>query len=621
MNRLNKTLQGTFVKFTGKFSYITLALAGFFLYGFLSIPHKEEHPVVRHYISKLERFKADIHEFSRLVETRASREQLREHFVRTRKSYKHLAVITEYFNPYETKFLNGPALNRVEESVPDVIIPPHGLQFLEEIIFNDQNEIQYTALSEEITFMQSIVQRLFDEPDLVFKFKDEYVFDALNAAIIRLIALGISGFDSPIAQLSIPEATETLRGIESVLKLYEESLREINSRELDIAISLINHAVAHLQVPATFDEFDRLQFIKQFANPLYTSLRKMAKELNLPKIGGRRAVNDEAATIFEPNAFNISFFSPDEHYSPTPERIELGKRLFYDPILSIGNNRSCASCHDPSKAFTDGVRAPLAIDGKSRLTRNTPTLLNSVLQNRLFYDSRTDLLENQLKEVIHNEAEMKGSLKQSADHLRNHPEYAPLFKKAYSKEKEPVTPYTIANAISSYMRTLVALNSRFDRFMRDQGELSRDEQKGFNLFMGKAKCGTCHFVPLFNGMVPPEFQETESEVLGVPKWNKKELDDDLGKFLISESIIHKYAFKTPTLRNIELTAPYMHNGAFRNLSEVMDFYNKGGGAGMGFTLDNQTLPPDRLGLTKKEKKQIIAFLKTLTDTATSRQIQ
>ena len=136
--------------------------------------------------------------------------------------------------------------------------------------------------------------------------------------------------------------------------------------------------------------------------------------------------------------------------------------------------------------------------------------------------------------------------------------------------------------------------------------------------MGKAKCATCHFLPMFNGLVPPEFTETESEVLGVPKTKETlapVLDSDEGKFKFTHSIVHKYAFKTPTLRNIELTAPYMHNGVYNTLEEVMDFYNKGGGNGLKIAPVNQTLPEEKLNLSKKEIRAVIAFMKTLTDSA------
>ncbi|WP_026903178.1 cytochrome-c peroxidase [Pedobacter glucosidilyticus] len=154
-----------------------------------------------------------------------------------------------------------------------------------------------------------------------------------------------------------------------------------------------------------------------------------------------------------------------------------------------------------------------------------------------------------------------------------------------------------------------------------QGEkdaLNTQELAGFNLFMGKGKCGSCHFLPLFSGAVPPLFEKMESEVLGVPANTdtiNAKIDADLGKYNLYKIPHQKHAFKTPSLRNIALTAPYMHNGVYQTLDEVIDFYNKGGGAGLGIILENQTLSPDKLQLSETEKKQLIAFLNALTDKA------
>ena len=156
--------------------------------------------------------------------------------------------------------------------------------------------------------------------------------------------------------------------------------------------------------------------------------------------------------------------------------------------------------------------------------------------------------------------------------------------------------------------------------MRGEKLLSSKEINGFNLFMGKAKCGTCHFMPLFSGAKPPRFYFIESEVIGVPATKNKrqpKLDSDSGRFLITRQPLHLFSFKTPTLRNIALTAPYMHNGVFSSLEEVVEFYTDGGGKGLHIAPTNQSLPFERLGLTKDERANIVAFMKTLTDTSAS----
>ena len=212
---------------------------------------------------------------------------------------------------------------------------------------------------------------------------------------------------------------------------------------------------------------------------------------------------------------------------------------------------------------------------------------------------------------------MAGSLHNSIAKLAADKEYNAAFTKAYPEATERITEYSIANAISSYVRSLTSFNSRFDRYMRHETDsFTQSEKNGYVLFMGKAKCGTCHYAPVFNGLTPPLYQETESEILAVPATNdsRSTIDNDPGKESYTKVTLHRYAFKTPTIRNISLTAPYMHNGVFKTLDEVLQFYNDGGGAGRGIELATQTLPTDKLRLSKKEMKDIIAFLQTLTDT-------
>jgi cytochrome c peroxidase len=174
-------------------------------------------------------------------------------------------------------------------------------------------------------------------------------------------------------------------------------------------------------------------------------------------------------------------------------------------------------------------------------------------------------------------------------------------------------------AIAAYIQSLVGLNSDFDKFIRkERNNLNPDAIAGFNLFMGKGKCAICHFAPIFNGTVPPLFSDSESEVLGVfenPNTKKIDKDKGRGNALLKEKVdFYQYSFKTPTIRNAQITFPYMHNGSYSTLEQVMDFYNKGGAVGQKLKLDNQTLPATPLKLSKKEINQMIAFIHSLTDT-------
>lgn len=297
----------------------------------------------------------------------------------------------------------------------------------------------------------------------------------------------------------------------------------------------------------------------------------------------------------------------------------LGRALFFETALSDDGRVSCASCHDPALAFTDG-RARSASRSGARTLRNAPTIINAGLQVGSFYDLRTTYLEDQIADVLRNPEEMHGSIDDAGVRLSGSATYRDRFSRAFPDDRDsaPNGP-NIRRALAAYLRSTQALNSRVDRAMRgDTSALAADERQGLTLFMGKAKCGTCHFAPLFNGTVPPAYQESEVEVIGVPDRavvRRARIDPDSGRFAVTRSAPHLHAFKTPSVRNVALTAPYMHNGVYRTLDEVVDFYNRGGGAGIGIQLENQTLPPEPLHLTVRERRALVRFMEALTDTS------
>lgn len=617
--RLSSTTQRLLVKSPRVFA-ITILLILFTVSSFPvfldDLTPKEK--VKIEYLKRLSSLEKELKVLETAIEKGKNHRELQLQFRKCRLEYKKIAYAIDYFNPYQARLLNGPALQRTEEDNPQTIIEPQGFQVLEEYLFNNKDgKFRQSALQQTRNIAKT-VRWLINEPDLQYKFNDDVIFQALRAAIIRLASMGISGFDSPIAQNSLPESEAVITAINTCLSFYKSTLVKKDSA-LAGRYSRTAAAAQRMLRSQSFAGFDRLTFIKEYANPLFKYITAIRDTLGVESHTGLMPVNPSAGTLTDPAFFNTDFFSPNERYRITKERVELGKLLFNDAMLSGTKNRSCASCHKANLAFTDGVSTPLALDEKTFLPRNTPTLWNSVFQTRQFFDSRTTTLENQLSDVVHNSKEMQGSLQEMIPALKTHPTYASLFSAAYKNETETITQYNIANAIASYIRTLVATDTRFDRYLRGEGSrLTNEEKSGFNLFMGKAKCGTCHYFPLFNGLVPPDFNETESEVLGVPQTRdtiRPVLDPDLGKYNFTKSEVHRHAFKTPTLRNIELTAPYMHNGVFQTLEEVMIFYNKGGGAGLHIAPPNQTLPPDKLGLTQKEINNIITFMKALTDEA------
>lgn len=534
-------------------------------------------------------------------------------FRAARQAYKRAEFLTEYYYPHLIRSINGPALPFADGENSKAILPPQGFQVMEEKLWAPK--IPAKELLGAVTTLREQFAALQSQTD-PYGFMDAYVLDAMRFEIYRIIALGISGYDSPVALLSMEEAAAALEGVEHAAGLYAGPLTDTTLKHTLTA--RFKSAQQYLLQHPGFNAFDRLHFITTYANPLSASLLALQQQLSLQVPQERRILSPGAPHLFAMRYYNANGYSPNYESDPTSARIQLGQRLFYDPVLSGNLQRSCASCHQASKAFTDGMAKNTALDSKTPIARNTPTLLNTAFQSKQFYDSRAVFLENQVTDVVHNKREMNGSLEQTARTLRKDSAYTRLFSKAFAAGRNNITEENIANALASFLRSLTSLQSRFDGYMNgDTLALNATEKKGFNIFMGKGKCGTCHFAPLFNGVAPPYFAEPESEVLGVPAGNRPHapLDKDPGKYVLYKISIHRYAFKTPTVRNSALTAPYMHNGVFPTLESVIDFYDKGGGAGLGIAPPNQTLPADKLRLTPQEKKALVAFMQALTDTS------
>ncbi|WP_185731263.1 cytochrome-c peroxidase [Larkinella rosea] len=576
--------------------------------------------VKRQFSNDLAAFNSLIRErFLPFAEKSNSPDSLKTAFLACRQAYKKLEPFAAYYFPATTRLVNGPALPEVEAE-DGAVFEPGGLQVIEELVYPAFDPARRSDLVREIKKLQRELLRYTDfwqDTELT----NAHVFDALRLQIFRIITLGISGFDTPNCQTAIPEAAVSLSTLRTYLSFYGSSKTE-GFAALD---RLFQQSENYLTTQSDFNAFDRAYFISAFANPLSSQLLAYQQQIRIQPFNEVRALRTDAKTLFDRNAFNPDFYTPNTSLRSNPIKVLLGKKLFSDPILSAGDNpaggkRSCASCHQPDRAFTDGLSKNATLNGRNFIRRNTPTLLNVSLQSAQFYDLRSETLENQSSDVIHNKDEMHGSLERAALLLQKNKRYLEAFKKAFPNFSNRIEPIHIQNALAAYERSLISLNSRFDRFMRNEGDstgkpvLTTEEIAGFNLFMGKAKCGTCHFLPLFNGTVPPVFTQTESEVIGVPiKPNRKQIDPDLGRYSLFALAQLKYAFKTPTVRNIAKTAPYMHNGAFQTLEEVIDFYNEGGGKGLGIQLDQQTLPAEKLNLSPREKTALIAFMKALSD--------
>jgi len=544
--------------------------------------------------------------FQKLVTNNSSQKEIVAQFKKSRLFYKKTEWAIEYFSPETARFMNGPALDEMELE-ENRSFEPHGFQVMEEIIYPEYEPKNKEDLIRELNIFQSNIKQLKSTFEAI-AISDDYVIDAIQQNVFRVIALGITGFDSPVLQSSIPEAGQSLIVI-------PKSLEKINpnSKSLAEIRNLTAKAQNYCQKNNNFNTFNRAVFITEYLNPISKKIKAFQKEENISMVKKNSPLKPDAETLFDKDAFDVNGFVVSEKYNFSKDKSDLGEKLFYDKSLSQNNDRSCATCHHPEKAFTDGLKTNVSLTG-SNLARNTPTLTYASLQNAQFWDMRQLDLEKQSVDVIQNKDEMHGSMENIHAKILLDNDYIKLFKKAFPKTSKPEA-WQIQNAIASYVRSLNSFDSRFDNYMRGQkNSLTNQEIEGMNLFMGKAKCATCHFTPLFNGTVPPGYSKTEHEVIGTPKdASKKSISPDPGRYLYNKMPQLVGAFKTPTVRNAAITAPYMHNGVFKTLEEVVDFYNKGGGKGLGYEVDNQTLPFDELKLNKKEESALVAFMKTLTD--------
>src|SRR4030095_2545650 len=447
------------------------------------------------------------------------------------------------------------------------------------------------------------------------------VFEALRLQLMKLSTVDLGNSMNAIRAMSF-SCSETIKIFLDKLPESEKTLKEKFNSLLDATNKLL------LEHKDDRMKFDRMQFLISYLFPISNYLKDLRKALEIEPSNKFSAIRSGASNLYEADVFNVDFFAPSEAAYLTKTKAELGKLLFFDPVLSDNNQRACASCHKPALAFTDGLLKSVSFDRKE-LPRNSPTVINSAFQKQVFWDLRANSLEDQLDSVINNENELHSSFANVIDRINSSKEYKKLFHKAFpGTKKTGIQREHIKIAIACYERTLNGLNSRFDQYMRgDKTRLNEDEIEGFNLFVGKAVCVGCHVPPLFNGTLPPYFDITDHKSLGVPlKDTMKvvQLDPDTGASKTFQNPLFKFSFKTPTVRNVELTAPYMHNGVYKTLEQVVEFYNHAAGVKFlkefpelksqipygTFSLPRQ-LPLD---LDEKEKKQLVAFLKSLTDT-------
>ena len=327
-----------------------------------------------------------------------------------------------------------------------------------------------------------------------------------------------------------------------------------------------------------------------------------------------------------------TYFVPNDN-PVTAAKVELGRKLFFDARLSADGKISCASCHDPGRAFTDGRKVAEGIGGRLG-TRNSPTLLNSMFSTGQFWDGRAATLEEQAKMPLTNMDEMgNGSLDEVRAKIAAVPEYVKGFQEVFGG---PVTIDGFAKAVAAFERTLVSGDSPLDRYLAgDLNALSESARNGMILFRTKARCGVCHVFnqnfaafatfPFFtdgiyrNTGVAVNFtgfnalarramaaaRDESGDALAA--LSKHERAGELGRFVTTGNTLDVGAFRTPSLRNVELTAPYFHDGSAATLADVVRFYVKGGNENPNRDWQLEPVP-----LTEIEQRDVVEFLKALT---------
>jgi len=551
-------------------------------------------------------------------------DSLRQQIEYARLKLKNIDFWLRYFEPNAYRKINGPLPVEWENEVFEKFEPPYrregaGLSLAE--ISLDEKPLIRDSLLGLVKKSQEAIKTF--EADSITRQLNSYshFFLANRLFLLNLAAIYTTGFECPDTSHILPELRSMLRGTKEIYSSYNQSFPEnpLSGEYLDKYEKAILFVEGQSLV---FSEFDQFVFIKDYVNPLFAMNQHFINDYNVRSINfNDYTLNNNTRSIFDKALYTSQntkgLYSMVEDEQTLREIRYIGKLLFYDPILSGNNMRSCASCHKPTEYFTDTtVRSALQFDRKNRLPRNTPTLINSVYNHLLMLDGKHISLQGQGMDVMTSASEMSGSNeKELLRKVLSCKEYKDAFKsflKLTPEEKE-ITLNHIVSAITYFDGSFSRFYSPFDEAMNNKAPLSGDAKKGFNLFMSRAKCATCHFVPNFNGVKPP-YIGSEFEVLGTPEDSaSRELSTDKGRFLINKAPETLHAFRTGSIRNAKYTKPYMHNGVFKSLEEVIDFYDFGGGRGKKLTVENQTLSPDSLKLTPSDKKELLAFIYSLNE--------
>ncbi len=552
------------------------------------------------------------------------KQEIKKEIAAARLKLKNADFWIRYFEPVGYMKINGALPVEWENEVHEKFEPPYrrdgaGLILAEQYLDDEEMPVKDTVYL--LIKQAAEAVNIFTADSVTSRLTSYHHFFLCNRLyLLNLAAIYTTGFECPDAKNIVPELRAMAKGVKEIYKYYDKdfpamALSENYLSAYDKMIDFVGNQ------PADFEAFDHFTFIKSFVNPLYAENQRM---INAYAVVSRNyndfTLSNEASSVFSKQLFEPEntkgIFSLVDDEKMLSEIRRIGKLLFYDPILSGNNKRSCASCHKPTEFFTDTtVRTALQFDEKSFLPRNTISLVNSVFNHLVMLDGKHISLQAQARDVITNHVEMACGQEDVVEKVMNVPEYRKALKSfaKYTPEEKKISINHIISAITFYYKDFSNYYSPFDDAINNDKILSEDAKEGFNIFMSKAQCATCHFVPQFNGIKPP-YISSEFEVLGVPEDTSfSKLSPDKGRYDVNPADETLHAFRTGTVRNAEHTKPYMHNGVFNTLEQVIDFYDAGGGVGKKLDVANQTLPAEQLNLTREEKDKLLAFIHSLNE--------
>lgn len=549
--------------------------------------------------------------------------EIKSRIQEVRTKMKALDFWLRYLEPVAYMKVNGPLPVEWENEVFEKFEKPYkregaGLSLAE--LYLDEKAPEKDTLVKLLRQTHEALATFRADSITKFLEKPAHFFFANRLFLLNLAAIYTTGFECPDSARVIPELLSMLTSVHEIYDTYLQLIPEdaLVKDYLAKYASMQEFVAGQGKTPATFDHF---HFIKDHVNPLFGINQQLIHRYRVISANyNDYSLNNNCYSIFDKRLYRgqneKGLFIVVSDSAELSGIREVGRLLFYDPLLSGNGKRSCASCHKPTEYFTDtAVRTNLQFDGAGRLPRNTPSLINAMYNHLLMLDGKHISLQNQAQDVITNPSEMGCN----ADDIVANVMSCNTYKKAFQHFVKLTPNYPeisldhIVSAITLYYAGFSQYNAPFDQAMNNREDADKEVMYGFNLFMSKAQCATCHFVPQFNGVKPP-YVSSEFEVLGVPSDPAYHtLSADSGRFRVNPAVETLHAFRTNTVRNSSFTKPYMHNGVFNTMDEVLDFYDTGGGAGHGFPGENQTLSSDSLHLTDVEKKALKAFMRSLDE--------